>query len=215
MQQKNQRKLLRLSARPSRTIGWRPAQVVHPVIGSSIADARITSPAMDQCSSLHRISSKYETGDGIRWGHIVCIQIWESYVDLAAASRKDGNDHTPRSGAIAGVVQPHLPVLDHRQQCQNRTSEALRSQPLHSPWRVDCHSISGRWATCSGSGSGSSIWDRLNTPRLTTTAACWHLRRRRIHSSTMQRSGCFGTAAWHTWASRLWRSCPRSLLTLQ
>jgi len=35
----------------SRTIGWWPFQVHHPAIGSLIADARLTSPAIDECSS--------------------------------------------------------------------------------------------------------------------------------------------------------------------
>jgi hypothetical protein len=41
------------------------------------------------------------------------------------------------------------------------------------------------------------------------------LRRLGMHLGTMQRSGCYGTAAWHTSVSRLWRSCRRSLPTLR
>ena len=53
LQQKHQLKhrLLRLSPLRSRTIGWWPAQMHHPVIGSSIADVRLTSLAVNQCSS--------------------------------------------------------------------------------------------------------------------------------------------------------------------
>ena len=53
LQQKHQLKhqLLRLSPLRSRTSGWWPAQMLHPVIGSSIADAQLTSPAINQCSS--------------------------------------------------------------------------------------------------------------------------------------------------------------------
>jgi len=103
---------------------------------------------------LHRISSEYKEGDGIQWGHIVCIRIWECYVHLPAARWKDGNDHTSRSGAFAGVVQSHLTVSDHGQGGQSRTGESLQSQPLQSPWQVDCHCTSGRWAIRSGSSYG-------------------------------------------------------------
>jgi len=50
-QQKHRLRLLRLSPLRSRTIGWWPPQVLHPAIGSSIAEAQLTSPAIDQCSS--------------------------------------------------------------------------------------------------------------------------------------------------------------------
>jgi len=46
LQQKHRLRLLQ-----SRTIGWGPAQVLHPGMGSLIADARLTSPAIDQCLS--------------------------------------------------------------------------------------------------------------------------------------------------------------------
>ena len=63
---------------------------------------------------------------------------------------------------------------------------------------------------------GYSFWiafwielrNRPNTPISTTsTAACWHLIRLGMHLGTMQRSGCYGTAAWHTSVSKLSRSC--------
>jgi len=62
---------------------------------------------------------------------------------------------------------------------------------------------------------GSSFWivfwngNRPNTP-ISTTAACWHLRRLGMHLGTMQRSGYYSTAAWHTSVWRLCRSCRRS-----
>jgi hypothetical protein len=46
LQQKHRLRLLR-----SRTSGWWLAQMLHAVIGSSIADARLISPAADQYSS--------------------------------------------------------------------------------------------------------------------------------------------------------------------
>jgi hypothetical protein len=39
--------------------------------------------------------------------------------------------------------------------------------------------------------------DRPNTP-ISMAAACWNLRRLGMHLGTMQRSGCYGAAAWHT-----------------
>jgi len=75
---------------------------------------------------VHRISSEYEEGEGIQWVHIVCIRIWMCQVDLPATRWKDGNDHTPRSGAFAGVIQPHLTVWDHGEGCQSRTGKLLR-----------------------------------------------------------------------------------------
>jgi len=105
---------------------------------------------------LHWIISEYEEGEGIQWGHIVCIRIWKCYVDLSSTAWKYGNDHIPRSGAFAGVVQSHLTVSDHGQGCQSRTDKSLPSQPLQSPWQVDWHCTSGRWALRAGSRAGSS-----------------------------------------------------------
>jgi len=53
LQQKQQLKhpLLQLSPRRSRTIGWWLAQMLHLVIGSSIADAQLTCLAVDRCLS--------------------------------------------------------------------------------------------------------------------------------------------------------------------
>jgi len=51
LQRKHRLRLLWLSPSRSRTIGWWLAETLHPVIGSSIADARLTSLAVDQCSS--------------------------------------------------------------------------------------------------------------------------------------------------------------------
>jgi len=52
-QQKHQLsyRLLQLSPHQSRTIGSWLAEMLHAVIGSLIADARLTSPAIKQCSS--------------------------------------------------------------------------------------------------------------------------------------------------------------------
>jgi len=51
LQQTHRLRLLQLSPLRSRTIGWWLAQMLHLAIGSSIADARLTSPAVNQCSS--------------------------------------------------------------------------------------------------------------------------------------------------------------------
>jgi len=49
--QKEQLKQPPLSPCRLRTIGWWPAQMLDPVIGSLIVDTRHASPAIDQCSS--------------------------------------------------------------------------------------------------------------------------------------------------------------------
>jgi len=54
-----------------------------------------------------------------------------------------------------------------------------------------------------------ALWNWPNIP-ISTTAARWHLRRLGIHLATMQRSGCYGTTAWHTSVQRPWRSCRQS-----
>jgi len=50
LQQNHRLRLLRHSPLRLRSIGWRLTQVLHPVIGSSIADARLTSLDVDLCS---------------------------------------------------------------------------------------------------------------------------------------------------------------------
>ena len=74
---KHRLRLLRLSPLRSRTIGWWPAQMLHPVISSSIADARLTSPAVYQCSSptLNILQIRRRSRDIM--GSHRCIQIWE------------------------------------------------------------------------------------------------------------------------------------------
>ena len=74
---------------------------------------------------LSRISSNNVEGEGINWGHIVCIRIWKCYVDSSSTRWNDGNDHTPRSGAFARVVQFHLTVSVHGQGSESRTGESL------------------------------------------------------------------------------------------
>jgi len=55
---------------------------------------------------------------------------------------------------------------------------------------------------------------QLNTP-ISTTAACWHSRWLGMHLGTMERSGCYGTAAWHTSVWKHWRTCWTSLPRLR
>jgi hypothetical protein len=58
----------------------------------------------------HSISSEYEEGEAIHWGHIVYIWIWKCKFDLLTTRWKDRNDHTSGSGAFAGIVQPDVTV---------------------------------------------------------------------------------------------------------
>jgi len=67
---------------------------------------------------------------------------------------------------------------------------------------------------------GSLFWiefwirNRPDSPT-STAAARWHPTRLGMHLCIMQKSGCFGTAAWHTLFSRICRSWQRLFPTLR
>jgi len=214
LQQRHQLRLLRLSPRRSRTIGWWPAQVLHPVIGSLIADARLTSPAIDQCSSptpnILRIRSRWRDTMGSDRLH-QDMEVLGWFVNYQMERRK-------RSYSKKWCICQGRSISSHNLRSLTKTSKSNRWITTVSTSTIAMAS----WLPLHLRLMGYSFWiafwielrDRPNTP-ISTTAACWHLSQLGMHLGTMQRSGCYGTAAWRTSVSRLWRSCRRSLPTLR
>jgi len=115
--------------------------------------------------------------------------------------------------------------------CQDHSisSHGLRwwTRMIKSNWWITMVSTSTislvSWLPLHLRSMGDSFWsgfwielrNGLNTPISTTTAACWHLSRLRMHLGMMQRSGCYRTTAWHTSVWRLRRSCWGSSAKLQ
>jgi len=217
LHQKHQPKdrLLRLSPLRSRTIGWWPALVLHPVIGSSIADARLTSPAVDQGSSptpdILRIRSRWRDTMGSHRLHLD-MEVLGWFVNYQMERRKQSYFKKWCICRDRSISSPSL-------RSWTRTSKSNRWITTVSMSTIAMAS----WLPLHVRSMGYSFWitfwidlrDWPNTPISTMTAACWHLRQLGMHLGMMQRSGCYGTAAWHTSVSRLWRSCQRSLPTLR
>ena len=207
LQQKHQLKhrLLQLSPLRSRTIGWWPAQMSHPVIGSSIADARLTSPAVDQCSSSTP--------------NILRIRRW--WRDTMGSHRLHQDMEV--LGWLASCQMERRKQSYSNKWCICRgcftSSHSLKSWPRMlklNRWitTVSTSTIAmASWLPMHLRSMGYSFWielrNRSNTP-ISKTVAYWHLKRLGMHLGMMQRRGCYGTAAWHMSVERPWWSCGRS-----
>jgi len=201
LQQKHQLKhrLLRLSPLRSITIGWWPAQVLHPVIGSSIADARLTSPAIDHCSSptpnILRIRR--------RWSDTMGSNQWHQELEVLGWLASCQMERWKWSYFKKWCICRDCSISSHNLRSWTTTSKSNRWTTTVSTSTI----VMASWLRLHLRSMGSSFWiefwielrNRLNTPILTTTtAASWHLRQLGMHLGTMQRSGCYGTAAWHS-----------------
>jgi len=200
-----QHRLKRLWLTPlwSTTLGWRLAQMRHAVIGSLSADARLTSPAVDQCLSPTL--------------NIPCI--WRKWRDTMGS-----HPLHPDMEVLGWLVNCQI---EWRKQsyfkkwciCEDCSTSS------HSLRSCTGMSKSNRWTTAVSTSTIAManwlplhlrsmgyvlwirLWNRPNTLISPMTAACWHFRRLRMHLSMMQRRGCYGTTAWHTSVSKRWRSC--------
>jgi len=205
LQQKHQMRPLWHSPHRSRTIGWWPAQMLHTVIGSLIADARVTSPAIDQCSSptLNMLPFQSRRRDTMGSHHF--------HPDMRVL------------GWFASCQMERRKRYYFKKWCMCRdrsmSSHSLGSWTRTSKlnWSISTASTStiaiASWLPLLLRSMGNSFWIKLqnrpNTP-ISTTASCWHLWWLGMHPGTMQRSGWYSTAAGHTSVSRLGRSCQRS-----
>jgi len=191
LQQKHQ--LLRLSPRQSRTIGWWLAAMLHPVIGSLIADTLLTSPAVDQCSlptpNILQIWRRWRDTMGSHRLH-PDMEVLDWFVNYQMERRK-------RSYPKRWCICRGRSIWSHNLTSWAGTSKLNRCITTVSTSTI----VIASWLPLHLRSMGDSFWIELrNWPNtlISTAAACWHLRRPRMHLPTMQRSGCYGTAACHT-----------------
>jgi len=196
LQQRHQLKhrLLQLSPHRSRTIGWWLAQMFHPVIGSSIADARLTSPAVDQyllpTPNILRIRRRWRDTMGSHRFHLD-MGVLVLFASYQMKRRK-------QSYSKKWCICRGRSISSHSLRSCIRTSKSNRWITTVSTSTITMTSKLPLHLSSMGFAFWSEFWigNRPNT-QILMTAACWHLRWLGMHLSTMHRSGCYGTAAWH------------------
>jgi len=193
LQLKHRLRLRQLSPLQSRTIGWRLALMLNPVIGSSTADARLTSPAIDPSSSpttsiLQIWRMWRDTMESHRWLQDVEVLGWFASCQM---------ERRIQSYFKTCCICQGCSITSHSVRSWTRMSKSNLWITAVSTSAIAMASRLPQHLRSMGYLFWNELWNRPNTPT-STRAACWHLWQLGVHLGMMQRSGCYGTAPWHT-----------------
>jgi len=176
--------------------------MLHSMIGSWIADAQLTSLAVDQFSSptlnILRISRRWRDRMGSHRLHLdMEVLGW-----LASCQM----ERWKRSYFKKRFIWWDCSTSSHSLRSWTRMSKSnqwITTVPTSTMPKAS-------WLPLHLRSMGDSVWIELwswpNWP-ISMIAACWHLWHLGMHLGFMQRCRCYGTAAWHMSVSKSWRSC--------